>query len=121
MLLCTQRPWDLCFSNNTKRVDCAAIMGHLGGPVLAGVGLGSILCGSTNWIFSFLSVLTIPQVAKYMAQGQKKDACDHIGQAFWVALLVGVSTMILLLTNSPHLVKGTKLKALHISGMLHLC
>jgi Na+-driven multidrug efflux pump len=74
--------------------------------VLAGVGLGNILCGSTNWVFGFLSVLTIPAVAKYMAQGRKDKACEHIGQGFWVALLVGTSTMMTLLINCPQLVHG---------------
>lgn len=61
---------------------CAAIVGQLGGggQVLAGVGLGSIATGSFNWIFSFLSILTIPKIATAMAQGNTEDACTHTSQ-----------------------------------------
>jgi Na+-driven multidrug efflux pump len=84
----------------------AAIVGHLGGSVLAGVGLGSILCGAFNWVFGFLSVLTIPLVATAMAQNQKEEACSHIGQALWVAVLVGCSTMLFVMAQAPALVQS---------------
>jgi hypothetical protein len=81
-------------------------MGHLGGATLAGVGLGSILCGSFNWLFGFLSVLTIPKVASAMAQNKKERATKHIGQALWIAVLVGSTTLLLILAQAPSIVRS---------------
>lgn len=79
-------------------------MGHLGGKVLAGVGLGSILCGSTNWVFGFLSVLTIPRVAAAMAKNKPEKARLHIAQGLWVGLTVGLVTMTAILCFAPNIV-----------------
>lgn len=80
-----------------------AIVGQLGGggEVLAGVGLGSIATGSFNWIFSFLSILTIPKIAAAMAKNDKANACMHTSQAMWVAIIAGLSTMTLIATSAP--------------------
>lgn len=80
-----------------------AIVGQLGGggQVLAGVGLGSIATGSFNWIFSFLSILTIPKIATAMAQGNTEDASMHTSQAMWVAVTAGLTTMTLIATCAP--------------------
>ena len=83
---------------------CAAIMGRIGGAVLAGVGLGSLLSGSFNWVFGFLSVLTVPKVAKAMANNDKAEAQTHIGQSLWIAVLVGCTTMALVLLQAPAIV-----------------
>ena len=72
--------------------------------MLAGVGLGSIIAGSCNWIFGFLSVLTIPRVAAAMAQNNQEAARAHIGQTMWIALIIGTCTSTLLLTQSPAIV-----------------
>jgi Na+-driven multidrug efflux pump len=69
--------------------------------VLAGVGLGSISAGSFNWIFSFLSILTVPKVATAMARDIKSEACMHIAQAMWVALVAGLCTMTIVATAAP--------------------
>lgn len=50
--------------------------------MLAGVGLGSIATGSFNWIFSFLSILTIPKIAAAMAKDDKANACMHTSQVW---------------------------------------
>lgn len=105
-----------------------AIVGQLGGQVLAGahspttpshrpvsapaltqsarhagVGLGSIMAGSLNWIFTFLSILTVPRIANFMAQKRKDKAVEHVAQAAWVALLAGFATMLLLSVNADAL------------------
>eukprot|EP00892_Ulva_mutabilis_P006808 jgi/Ulvmu1/449/UM001_0456.1 len=77
-----------------------AIVGQLGGQVLAGVGLGSIMAGSLNWIFTFLSILTVPRIANFLAQKRKEKAVEHVAQAAWVALLAGTATMLLLAVNA---------------------
>ena len=89
------------------------IMGRIGGEALAGVGLGSVVCGGFNWIFGFLSVLTVPKVAAAMAKRDKAAATEHIGQALWVAVLVGCTTMGVVLMFGPQLLQGAPAAASH--------
>jgi Na+-driven multidrug efflux pump len=81
-------------------------MGHLGGQVLAGVGLGALLCGATNWLFAFLSVLTIPKIAQFMANNDREGAAQYIGQALWIAAVVGFGTLLLVQAQAPALVQS---------------
>ena len=84
--------------------------------MLAGVGLGSILGGSFNWIFGFLSVLTIPKVAAAMANKDPDAAATHIGQSLWVAVIGGFCTMGLIMAFAPKLVGRALPPRLHASS-----
>jgi len=66
------------------------------------------MAGSLNWIFTFLSILTVPRIAKFMAQKRKEKAVEHVAQAAWVALLAGTATMLLLSANVDTLLQSAR-------------
>jgi putative MATE family efflux protein len=73
-----------------------AIVGHLGGPQIAALGLaGTVLAGAFT-IFNFLTYGTTAVVARSSGAGRHEDAARLAAQAFWVSLGIGTMLVVLL-------------------------
>jgi putative MATE family efflux protein len=72
-----------------------AIVGHLGRPQIAALGLaGTVLAGAFT-IFNFLTYGTTAVVARASGAGQHERAARLAAQALWVSLGIGVVLLIL--------------------------
>jgi putative MATE family efflux protein len=68
-----------------------AIVGHLGRPQIAALGLaGTVLAGAFT-IFNFLTYGTTAVVARATGAGRKEDAARLAAQALWASLGIGVA------------------------------
>jgi putative MATE family efflux protein len=72
-----------------------AIVGHLGRPQLAALGLaGTVLAGAFT-IFNFLTYGTTAVVARAAGAGRSERAARLAAQALWVALAIGLLLVVL--------------------------
>jgi putative MATE family efflux protein len=67
-----------------------AIVGHLGGPQIAALGLASVVLSGAFTIFNFLTYGTTAVVARASGAGRHEDAARLAAQALWVSLAIGV-------------------------------
>jgi len=68
-----------------------AIVGHLGRPQIAALGLaGTVLAGAFT-IFNFLTYGTTAVVARATGAGRKEDAARLAAQALWASLAIGIA------------------------------
>ena len=71
-----------------------AIVGHLGRPQIAALGLaGTVLAGSFT-IFNFLTYGTTAVVARASGAGQQERAARLAAQALWVSLGIGIALLV---------------------------
>jgi len=71
-----------------------AIVGHLGRPQIAALGLaGTVLAGAFT-IFNFLTYGTTAVVARATGAGQKEQAARLAAQALWAALGIGAVLLV---------------------------
>jgi putative MATE family efflux protein len=71
-----------------------AIVGHLGRPQIAALGLaGTVLSGAFT-IFNFLTYGTTAVVARASGAGQEERAARLAAQALWVSLALGVALLV---------------------------
>ena len=88
-----------------------AIVGHLGRPQLAALGLaGTVLAGGFT-IFNFLTYGTTSVVARASGAGEQERAARLAAQAFWVSLGIG-----LLVVVCSEALAGPLLRALGAHG-----
>ncbi|HXF98691.1 MAG TPA: MATE family efflux transporter [Gaiellaceae bacterium] len=73
-----------------------AIVGHLGRPQLAALGIASALLGGVFAIFNFLQYGTTAQVARASGAGQRSAARRLGAQAVWLSLGFGLAVAALL-------------------------
>ena len=72
-----------------------AIVGHLGRPQIAALGLaGTVLAGAFT-IFNFLTYGTTAVVARASGAGQPERAARLAAQALWVSLGIGAALLVL--------------------------
>jgi putative MATE family efflux protein len=70
-----------------------AIVGHLGRPQIAALGLaGTVLAGAFT-IFNFLTYGTTAVVARASGAGRDEDAARLAAQALWVSLGIGIALL----------------------------
>jgi putative MATE family efflux protein len=67
-----------------------AIVGHLGTPQLAGLGVASTLLLTGYSIFNFLAYGTTGSVARLLGAGHRDQAAAQGVQSLWLALAIGV-------------------------------
>jgi putative MATE family efflux protein len=72
-----------------------AIVGHLGRPQIAALGLAGTLLAGTFTIFNFLTYGTTAVVARASGAGHDRAAAGMAAQALWVALGIGVVLVVL--------------------------
>jgi putative MATE family efflux protein len=83
-----------------------AIVGHLGRPQIAALGLaGTVLSGAFT-IFNFLTYGTTAVVARASGAGQHDRAARLAAQAFWVSLAIGLGLLITLEAVAAPLLRG---------------
>jgi putative MATE family efflux protein len=71
-----------------------AIVGHLGGPQIAALGLaGTVLAGAFS-IFNFLTYGTTAVVARASGAGQEEQAARLAAQALWASLGIGLVLLV---------------------------
>ncbi|MEV7782945.1 MATE family efflux transporter [Kitasatospora sp. NPDC088351] len=110
----------------------SAIVGHLGTPQLAGVGVASAALTTATGVFVFLAYATTAAVARRIGAGDRRAAVQQGIDGIWLALAlsVGVVALTLLLapwvadvlgasdTAAPHAVTYLRISALGIPAML---
>jgi putative MATE family efflux protein len=81
-----------------------AIVGHLGRPQLAALGIAITILGGLFAIFNFLQYGTTAQVARAGGAGEEQTARRLGAQAVWLSLAFGVAVSALVALLAPQLV-----------------
>ncbi len=82
----------------------AAIVGHLGTPQLAGLGIAATILGTLVNISVFLAYGTTAAVARMLGAGDLRGAMRQGIDGCWLALLVGAGTLVVGWPAAPWLV-----------------
>src|SRR5437016_9970080 len=70
-----------------------AIVGHLGRPQIAALGLAGTVLSTAFGLFNFLTYGTTAVVARASGAGQQERAARLAAQALWVSLAIGVALL----------------------------
>ena len=73
-----------------------AIVGHLGRPQIAALGLAGAVLSGTFTIFNFLTYGTTAVVARASGAGEKERAARLAAQALWLSLAIGGALVVVL-------------------------
>ncbi|MEI7034024.1 MATE family efflux transporter [Streptomyces pratensis] len=82
----------------------SAIVGHLGTPQLAGLGIAAALLMTAVSVFVFLAYATTAAVARRVGAGDMPAAIRQGMDGIWLALLLGVLVVALTVPTAPWLV-----------------
>ncbi|MDI9884824.1 MATE family efflux transporter [Streptomyces sp. HNM0645] len=82
----------------------SAIVGHLGTPQLAGLGVAAALLMTAVSVFVFLAYATTAAVARRVGAGDLSAAIRQGMDGIWLALLLGVAVVTVVLPSAPWLV-----------------
>ncbi|MFD9302721.1 MATE family efflux transporter [Streptomyces sp. NPDC060048] len=82
----------------------SAIVGHLGTPQLAGLGIAAALLSTGVSVFIFLAYATTAAVSRRVGAGDLQAAIRQGMDGIWLALLLGAAVIVLLLPTAPSLV-----------------
>ncbi len=74
-----------------------AIVGHLGRPQLAALGVAGAILTGLYGLFNFLAYATTAHVARYDAAGQRRLADSVAAQSLWLSLGTGMTLLALVL------------------------
>ncbi|NUK01291.1 MATE family efflux transporter [Streptomyces lunaelactis] len=83
----------------------SAVVGHLGTPQLAGLGVAAALLMTAVSIFVFLAYATTAAVARRVGAGDLAAAIRQGMDGIWLALLLGVVVIAVTLPTAPWLVQ----------------
>src|SRR2546430_8536187 len=83
-----------------------AIVGHLGRPPLAALGLAGTVLSTAFTIFNFLTYGTTAVVARASGAGQGERAARLAAQALWVSLGIGLVLLVVLEAFAGPLLRG---------------
>lgn len=82
----------------------SAIVGHLGTPQLAGLGVAAALLTTAVSVFVFLAYATTAAVARRVGAGDLRAAIRQGMDGIWLALLLGAAVVAVVLPTAPSLV-----------------
>ncbi|MEV7427157.1 MATE family efflux transporter [Streptomyces sp. NPDC091212] len=82
----------------------SAIVGHLGTPQLAGLGIAAALLTTAVSIFVFLAYATTAAVARRVGAGDLKAAIRQGMDGIWLAMLLGAGVIAVTLPTAPWLI-----------------
>lgn len=82
----------------------SAVVGHLGTPQLAGLGIAAALLMTAVSIFVFLAYATTAAVARRVGAGDLPAAIRQGMDGIWLALLLGAAVVALAVPTAPWLV-----------------
>ncbi|GAA2486865.1 MATE family efflux transporter [Streptomyces gobitricini] len=83
----------------------SAIVGHLGTPQLAGLGIAAALLATGVSVFVFLAYATTAAVARRVGAGDLPSAIRQGMDGIWLALLLGLAVIAVILPTAPWLVE----------------
>ncbi|MGA5166053.1 MULTISPECIES: MATE family efflux transporter [Streptomyces] len=83
----------------------SAIVGHLGTPQLAGLGIAAALLATGVSVFVFLAYATTAAVARRVGAGDLPSAIRQGMDGIWLALLLGMAVIAVTLPTAPWLVE----------------
>jgi len=83
-----------------------AIVGHLGRPQIAALGLAGTVLSAVFTIFNFLTYGTTSVVARASGAGQHERAARLAAQALWVSLAIGVTLLVACEAAAGPLLRG---------------
>ncbi|MEU3713143.1 MATE family efflux transporter [Streptomyces catenulae] len=83
----------------------SAVIGHLGTPQLAGLGVAAALLTTAVSIFVFLAYATTAAVARRVGAGDLPAAIRQGMDGIWLALLLGAAVIAAVLPTAPALVE----------------
>jgi putative MATE family efflux protein len=83
----------------------SAVIGHLGTPQLAGLGIAAALLTTAVSIFVFLAYATTAAVARRVGAGDLTGAIRQGMDGIWLALLLGAAVIAVVLPTAPWLVE----------------
>src|SRR5438093_5377744 len=72
-----------------------AIVGHLGRPQLAALGVAGAILTGLYGLFNFLAYATTAHVARYDGAGRRRLADSVAAQSLWLSLGIGVALLVL--------------------------
>jgi putative MATE family efflux protein len=84
----------------------SAIVGHLGTPQLAGLGVAAALLMTAVSVFVFLAYATTAAVARRVGAGDLPAAIRQGMDGIWLALLLGVAVIAVTLPAAPWLIES---------------
>ncbi|MEU7281334.1 MATE family efflux transporter [Streptomyces sp. NPDC045431] len=82
----------------------SAIVGHLGTPQLAGLGIAAALLATAVSVFVFLAYATTAAVARRVGAGDLPAAIRQGMDGIWLALFLGIAVIAVTLPMAPGLV-----------------
>ncbi|MGW2269537.1 MATE family efflux transporter [Streptomyces yangpuensis] len=82
----------------------SAIVGHLGTPQLAGLGIAAALLTTAVSVFVFLAYATTAAVSRRVGAGDLQAAIRQGMDGIWLALLLGIAVIAVVLPAAPSLV-----------------
>ncbi|MEU4209855.1 MATE family efflux transporter [Streptomyces sp. NPDC026206] len=82
----------------------SAIVGHLGTPQLAGLGVAAALLTTAVSVFVFLAYATTAAVSRRVGAGDLPAAIRQGMDGIWLALILGAAVTIAVLATAPALV-----------------
>ncbi|MFJ8645254.1 MATE family efflux transporter [Streptomyces sp. NPDC093546] len=82
----------------------SAIVGHLGTPQLAGLGIAAALLATAVSVFVFLAYATTAAVARRVGAGDLPAAIRQGMDGIWLALILGIAVIAVTLPTAPGLV-----------------
>ncbi|WP_411143177.1 MATE family efflux transporter [Streptomyces sp. x-80] len=83
----------------------SAVIGHLGTPQLAGLGIAAALLTTAVSVFVFLAYATTAAVARRVGAGDLTGAIRQGMDGIWLALLLGAAVIAVVLPTAPWLVE----------------
>ncbi|WP_328547460.1 MATE family efflux transporter [Streptomyces platensis] len=83
----------------------SAVIGHLGTPQLAGLGVAAALLTTAVSVFVFLAYATTAAVARRVGAGDLPAAIRQGMDGVWLALLLGAAVIAAVLPTAPWLVE----------------
>ncbi|MBT2367211.1 MATE family efflux transporter [Streptomyces sp. ISL-10] len=82
----------------------SAIVGHLGTPQLAGLGVAAALLMTAVSVFVFLAYATTAAVARRVGAGDLQSAIRQGMDGIWLALFLGIAVIAVTLPTAPWLI-----------------
>ncbi|MGW1883498.1 MATE family efflux transporter [Streptomyces sp. NPDC001970] len=83
----------------------SAVVGHLGTPQLAGLGVAAALLTTAVSVFIFLAYATTAAVARRVGAGELGAAIRQGMDGIWLALVLGTAVIVVALPTAPWLVE----------------
>ncbi|SEE70965.1 putative efflux protein, MATE family [Streptomyces sp. 2112.3] len=84
----------------------SAVIGHLGTPQLAGLGVAAALLTTAVSVFVFLAYATTAAVARRVGAGDLPAAIRQGMDGIWLALLLGAAVIVAVLPTAPWLLEA---------------